>query len=420
MRAHAREFRVALLLSLTTALPAQSLAADIYRLAFGLQLRPGESTAEASIELAQDRALLREARFRAPPDKFSAFTGDGDIRRDGDFVTWLPPAGGGRMGFRTNLENRRDGGRFDSLVTADWALFRADDAFPPARVRHLAGAKSRSRLRVALPEGWSIVTPFEERPAGDYRIANPERAFDRPTGWLLAGKLGRRKEMIGDLEVSVAAPVGSGAERISMLALLRWTLPYLFQEMEGLPDRLSIVSAGAPMWRGGLSASNSVFVHAERPLLSENATSTLLHEVVHVLVPIATRPDHDWIDEGIAEYVTLRLLRDSGTISALRFQKAIDGFAARGQSAARDLAAVHARGDLRARAVATFAELDTELAALTDGDADIYDLIRRLRAVGAPIDAERLRDEARALTGAKTIDSLTFDPAQSRDSNLTK
>ena len=70
--------------------------------------------------------------------------------------------------------------------------------------------------------------------------------------------------------------------------------------------------------------------------------------------------------------------------------------------------------------VATFAELDTELAALTDGDADIYDLIRRLRAVGAPIDAERLRDEARALTGAKTIDSLTFDPAQSRDSNLTK
>ncbi len=367
------------------------------------------------MELAQERAALREARFRAPPDKFSKFSGDGEIRREGDFVTWLPPAAGGRISYRTNLENRRDGGRFDSLVTPDWALFRADDAFPPARVRHLAGARSRSSLRIELPDGWSVVTPFAEGPAGDYLVENPERAFDRPTGWLIAGKLGRRKDLIGDLEVSVAAPVGSGVERVSMLALLRWTLPYLFRETDTLPDRVSIVSAGEPMWRGGLSASNSVFIHAERPLLSENATSTLLHEVVHVLIPISTRPDHDWIDEGIAEYVTLRLLRDSGTISALRFRKAIDGFAARGESAGRDLATVHARGDLRARAVATFAELDQELADRTDGDADIYDLVRRIRAIGEPVDAQRLREEARALTGAKTIDALDFDRAQPRE-----
>lgn len=420
MKFHWRGCRVALLISLATTAPAPSVAADAYRLAFGLRLRAGDSTAEASLELAQDRALLREARFRAPPSRFSAFKGDGEIRRDGDFVTWLPPVAGGRISFRVNLENRRDGERFDSLVTPDWALFRADDAFPPARVRHLAGARSRSSLRVRLPDGWSVVTPFAARPAGGYLVENPERAFDRPTGWLIAGKLGRRKDMIGDLEVSVAAPVGSGAERISMLALLRWTLPYLFRETATLPDRLSIVSAGEPMWRGGLSASNSVFVHAERPLLSENATSTLLHEVVHVLLPISTRPDHDWIDEGIAEYVTLRLLRDSGTISAMRFRKAIDGFAARGKSDVRDLATVQARGDLRARAVAIFADLDEELAALTDGDADIYDLVRRIRASGEPIDAQQLHEEARALTGAKTIDALEFNRAQSNDSNLTK
>jgi len=401
--------RILAIVLLACGLPAQQAAADAYRLNFELHLRADNPLADASIELAQDEHLLREARFRAPPERFGNFRGDGEIRRDGEFVTWLPPKSGGRLRFFANLEHPSTNGYFDSLVTPDWALFRADDAFPAARVRHRKGARSSSRLRVSLPDDWSITTPFAAGPAGDYLIDNSERAFDRPTGWLIAGKLGRRNDTISGIKVSVAAPINSGVERISMLALLRWTLPYLARETDELPHRLSIVAAGDPMWRGGLSASNSVYMHAERPLLSENGTSTLLHEVLHVLLPVPTQSEYDWIDEGIAEYVTLRLLRDSGTISPARFQKAIDGFAARGKSAAADLVTRNATGAVRAGAVAVFAQLDVELAALTDGRVDIYDLVRRVREVAIPLNTERLRDAALALTGATVIESLQID-----------
>ena len=405
----ARACRVLQIATLVAALPANVLADDLYRLAFHLSLEAGEPVAKVSLTLTQDTSLLREARFRAPPDRFSDFVADGNLSRDGDFVTWRPPAEGGRIEFRTDLENRRNGGRFDSLVTNDWALFRADDAFPPARIRQRAGARSRSSLSVSLPDGWSIITPFAKGPADNFVIENPARAFDRPTGWLIAGKLGRRKDTIAGMEVSVAAPVGAGVERISMLALLRWTLPYLEREIERLPTRISIVSAGDPMWRGGLSAPNSVYVHADRPLLSENSTSTLLHEVVHVLMPVDTEADQDWIDEGVAEYVTLRLLRDSGTISPKRFQKALDGFGERASPVAAGLNTRSAAGNVRARAVTIFAELDAEIRRLTDGEADLYDLLRRTRQAGQPLDIDRLRATALDLTGATEIESLPAD-----------
>jgi len=388
---------------------AAAAATDTYRLTYEFRLVANNPQAEASIELVQDEPLLREARFRAPPDRFSEFAGDGRITRDGDFVIWMPPPTGGRIEYHANLDHRRAGHRYDSLVTADWAVFRGDDLFPAARVTQRAGSRARSILLVRLPKKWTVITPYAESPTGGYLIDNPDRAFDRPTGWLIAGKLGRRTDMIDELAVSIAAPVGSGVERIAMLALLRWTLPYLFVETTNLPARISIVSAGEPMWRGGLSASNSVFVHADRPLLSENGTSTLLHEVVHVLLPIPTQSDSDWIDEGIAEYVTLRLLRDSGTISPARFDKAIAGFARRGRPVGNDLAAVNATGSVRARAVVVFAELDAELIALSGGKADLYDLIRQVRATGEPLDAARLRTAALELTADVELESLPVE-----------
>ena len=407
---YAARARRIVFLALLACLPAAH-AGDVYKLAFELRLRPDNPRAEAGIRLSQGDALLREARFRAPADRFASFTGDGTIERDGDFVIWTPPLSGGRIRYTVDLENERSNGRFDSLVTPDWALFRADDAFPAARVRHRAGARSRSTLAVTLPAKWTVITPFAERPAGGYLVDNPERAFDRPTGWLIAGKLGRRKDLISGVEVSIAAPIGAGVERLSMLALLRWTLPYLARETSDLPARISIVSAGEPMWRGGLSAPNSVFMHADRPLLSENATSTLLHEVVHVLMPVPTQRDHDWIDEGIAEYVTLRLLRDSNTISAERFDKALAGFAKRGKAVA-SLRTSAASGKVRARAVTVMAAVDKEIASLTDDSADIFDLVRAIRSAGEPLDANGLRAAALELTGAPKFKSLDADVVQ--------
>lgn len=392
-------------LLITTGLCSAASDERQYDLRFELQLVAGQSHAAASIELRQTDRLLREVRLQAPTPRYSEFRGDGVVTREGDTVTWLPPADGGRIEYSVLIDHQRTSTGHDALVAESWAVFRADRVFPAAWTRQRAGARSRSTLRLAVPSGWSVTTPYPNGAFGDYTVDNPARSFDRPTGWLIAGHLGRRRDLISGIHVSITAPVGIGVQRIAMLALLRWTLPYLTRELDVVPERLSVVVAGDPMWRGGLSASNSVFVHADRPVLSENGTSTLLHEVVHMMMPIAAMQEHDWIDEGIAEYVTLRLLRDSGTISKARFEAAIAEFDRRGLPAS-ELVGAHAGGAIKARAVTIFRALDDELIQASNGEADLFTLLRRLRVTGNPVGLSQLRTAALAISGQTKLESL--------------
>jgi len=391
---------------------AQSTPSD-YQLLFEVELAAGQSIAAASITLTQPESLLLELRFRAPSSQFSKFSGEGDIQRNGDEVAWRPPKSGGQLRYKVTINHERNASGFDALVSDDWALFRADDVFPPAHMRRQVGASGSSEFMLQVPGGWSAVTPFPTGPNGRSVIGNPDRMFDRPVGWIIAGHLGVRRDSISDIKVSVAAPQDAGAERISMLALLRWTLPFLTRELDALPDRLSVVSANNPMWRGGLSAPNSIFVHADRPLLSENGTSTLLHETAHVLMNFSTDTQHDWIDEGIAEYVTLEILRRSGTISRNRFKATIDTFRKRGKNVS-SMSASNSQGEITARAVVVFHGLDLEIQKISGGGADIFALVRRLILEKEPVDLQRLRELALEITAAqntsnKSLKSLAPD-----------
>jgi hypothetical protein len=389
------------ILSLAYVAPGNAQSSQsTYQLLFELELTAGQSTANAAITLSQRTSALIELRFRAPLHQFTEFRGDGKIQRAGDIVTWRPPDSGGILHYNVEINHNRNAGGFDALITDDWALFRADDVFPPARIRRKVGTTGTSSLILSVPKGWSAVTPFMKGPDNQSVVDNPKRMFDRPVGWIIAGHLGVRRDFISGIDVSVAAPKDAGTERVSMLALLSWTLPYLTRELDEVPDRLSVVSANDPMWRGGLSAPNSIFVHADRPLLSENATSTLLHETVHMLTGFPTDPDQDWIDEGIAEYLTLETLRRSGTISDKRFTAAIEGFRKRGKSV-ESLSARISKGDITARAVVIFAALDLEIQKTTDGDADIFTLLRLLMMEKTPVDVPRLRDLALEITAAE-------------------
>ena len=364
-----------------------------YQLLFEAKISAGQLLADASIGLTQPDSLLHELRFRAPAQQYSQFSGDGDIRREDDVLIWLPPPSGGKLQYRVSISHKRDGGGFDALITDEWAIFRGDDVFPAAHIRRAVGSVGRSELIVRAPESWSVVTPFASGPKNRYVINNPERIFDRPTGWMIAGKLGVRRDLIADINVSIAGPVGAGVQRTSMLALLRWTLPYLTRELDEFTNRLSIVSANDPMWRGGLSAPKSIFIHADRPLLSENATSTLLHEVAHVLMRFPTQPQHDWIDEGLAEYITLKILRRGGTISDKRFAATIDKFRDRAKTV-NSVITQTADGAIKAKGVVIFYDLDREIQELTEDRADIFDLVRRLMLENIPVDLARLRELA--------------------------
>jgi len=376
-----------------------------YQLLFEVDLTRKNGFAAARISVRQTTELLREVRLRAPTDLYKDFSGDGTIRRDGTIVIWQPPPDGGSIHYIVLIDHQRASGDFDALVTDDWAVFRGDDVFPPASITQRAGVRATSEFSARLPADWSIVTPFANAEDDRLLIDNPDRNFDRPVGWMIAGHLGVRRDNIAGMEVSIAGPTGVGIQRISMLALLRWTLPLLVTEIDSLPPRISIVSAGEPMWHGGLSAPRSLYIHADRPLLSENATSPLLHEIAHVLLPVTTADEHDWIDEGIAEYSSLEILRRSGTISDERFLASVATFARRGKHV-DNLSATHASGAVTARAVAIFHDVDNELQSLTDGRADIFDLIRLLMQRSEAVGLADLRAVAAELTDGRPLTAL--------------
>lgn len=207
-------------------------------------------------------------------------------------------------------------------MTDDWAILRMDDLFPAARVRSLKGATSISRLELHGPPGWIFESRYG-RVNDTVSLGSAERRYHRPTGWLVAGRVGYRRAKIAERLITVAAPVGQGMRRQDLLAFMRWTLPDLVSVFPDFPDRLLIVGARDDMWRGGLSGPDSIYLHTDRPMISENATSALLHELVHIATGQITAPKEDWIIEGLAEYYSLETLRRSGGISPQRHDKTL-------------------------------------------------------------------------------------------------
>ena len=378
-----------------------------YGLHYTLRLEPAEGRVYATAEVTQDRHLLRELSFDDDP-RLDGLEGDGQVARDGDRWVWQPPSGGGTLRWRVSVNHQRRGGGYDAWLGDDFGLFRAEDAIPRAASRTLKGAASNTSLQLRLPRGWSAVTEYAEY-GGRYPVATPGRRFDQPSGWIVAGRLGVRREQIAGVRIAVAGPVGHSLRRLDMLALLHWTLPELGKVVPALPERITIVSAGDPMWRGGLSAPQSFYLHADRPLISENATSTLLHEVLHLALGFGTAHGYDWIVEGLAEYYSLEMLYRSGTISRDRYLKAhadLEAWSRDADSLCRPVSS----GPVTALAVTVFAALDRETRKRTDRRAGLDEIVRALWEEDGPVDLHTLRRVAGRIAGrepaALALDNL--------------
>ena len=352
-----------------------------------------------SVEVTQNRRELRELRWRAPAS-FQHFEANPDlVQEDGEWI-WRLEATGGTLRYCVQLSHKR-GARYDALITPDWATFRADDLFPAAASVALKGSHSKTTLQFILPEGWSSITQYPETAEHVYTIANPARRFDRPTGWVQLGHLGVRRDNIAQTRVAVSAPVGQALARLELITFLTFTLPTVRDWFPAFPDRLLVVSAQDPLWRGALSGPKSLFLHAERPLVSENGTSTVLHELVHVAMQRQATKDADWIDEGLAEYLSLVLLHRAGGITDRRLKKALSQQAEWGKTA-KELARKHSQAEATAKAVTVFAALHEEM-----GDHGFRQLVRRLAEPGPAISAADLKRYANTAHG-KPVQSLPY------------
>ena len=364
---------------------------------------PAAATVRVAMHLRQSGGSLRELSF-STSRIVDEVDGDGRIESADGRVTWQPPERGGSLQWEVAISHERGNAGFDAFLGADWGVFRMEDAIPRARTRTLKGTVSRTTIDVVVPDGWSFVSeyPALERPIV---VDRPERRFDQPTGWIAVGRLGVRRDTIAGTRVAVAAPEGHGVRRLEMLALLGWTLPQLDELLPGALPRLTIASAGEPMWRGGLSAPASLFLHADRPLISENATSPLLHEVMHVALGLRPAAGFDWIDEGLAEYYSIELLRRGRAITP---ERALAAFERQADWAKRadTLCGRASTAATTARAVTLFAALDKALVAASDGAAGLDDLLPVL--AGSRADLATLTRAVHELVG-ETPDLLHVD-----------
>ncbi|AOE84390.1 hypothetical protein [Pseudomonas sp. TCU-HL1] len=368
-----------LLSSLLLTLSAPLWAAKKVDLDYQVRFLPESDQAEVSLVLEKGD-VVRSLRFDLG-DKgyYSDFKASGSWTQDDPtHGTWVPGSGKASLSYKVRISHPRGDGRFDARMTPDWALLRGDDLVPSARLDMLDGVDLLARLQFELPKGWqSVETGWSRVGKNRFRIDNPERMFDRPTGWILAGKLGSRRATLGATDVTVSSPVGEGMRRMDILTMLTFVWPHAQEVFPREPGKLLIVGANDPMWRGGLSAPNSYFMHSARPLVSENGTSSLVHELVHVLSRISDTDRSDWISEGVAEYYAIELVRRAGGLGDDRYE-AIRKQLRQWSKKVDSLRGEQASGPVTARAVLLLQDLDKEIRLRTDGKHSMDDVARGL------------------------------------------
>lgn len=387
-------------------LPAAALCSDTadYPLHYRVTFDPETDSATVSIELPQHDGLVKEIDFKLDTALHSELEANGELTVNDGRAVWIPPEEEARLTLRARITQQRDEDEYDALMTDDWAIFRGDDLVPPARVTTTPGAESRARLTFSLPDHWtSVTTGWEKLDAREFRIENPERRFSRPTGWMIAGRLGTRIDRLGDTLVAVSAPRGSELRRMDVLTFLNVVWPELEKAFGDTPPVLAIIGHGDPMWRGGLSGPNSLFLHADRPLVSENGTSALVHELMHVITRIDSRDDHDWIPEGLAEFYSFELLHRAGAMTDRRRERILEDLADWGEGV-ETLIMPHSSGATTARAVMLFEAMDREIRSESDGKHSLDDVVKAL----IPIRQVTLEDLRTATTGliGKSPESL--------------
>ncbi len=352
-------------------------AAKRIDLDYRVQLVPELDQARVEMVLEKGEAVRGIVVLHDDP-RYTDFEADGEWVPEEGRSIWRPSPGKARLRWNVQVTEARANGALEARMTEDWALFRGEDLLPTMELTQAEGVELVTRLQFALPKGWrGVETGWPRIGENRFRIDDPSRLFDRPSGWMLAGRIGSRRAKLGETNVTVAAPIGEKVRRMDILTLLTFVWPEAQNAFHRSPKKLLIVGAGDPMWRGGLSGPNSLYMHAERPLVSENGTSSLVHELVHVFTRIRDTDQSDWITEGLAEYYAIELLRRAGGMTEERYQqvrKHLIGWSRDVKSLRTD----NATGPITARAVLYLQDLDREIRQASKNRHSLDDLTRAL------------------------------------------
>lgn len=359
-------------------------AAKKVDLDYHVHLLPQSDQAEVRVTLAQGSAVRSLDFDFSDTQRYSDFKADGQWQLSTGATPgsarghWAPAQGKASLTYRVKVSESRQSGRYDTRMTANWALMRGEDLVPPARLDQQDGTELVARLEFELPPGWkSVETTWPRIGKNRFRIDNVSRLFDRPTGWMLAGTLGSRRTRLGETDVTVTAPQGQGMHRMDVLTMLTFVWPKVQEVFPRNPAKLLVVGAGDPMSRSSLAGKDSIYLHSGRPLVSETGSSPLVRELVHVFGRINDNHRSDWISEGLAEYYSIELVRRAGGMSDERYQ-ALNRKMTLASRKVTTLRGEHVSGATLSRAVLLLQELDREIRLQTRDQRSLDDVSRAL------------------------------------------
>lgn len=362
----------------------QAYASDSYKLDYQAAYDQSQKGFRVSIVIEQGNGLDRMT-FSNAEGRYQQIRANGKLILAQDKVEWVLPRQEARMEYFVPIIQQKGEGKFDAYATEDWAIFRGDNLVPAFTTYEKQPVFARARLNFVLPKGWGAESAWEKKDNNSFVIDNPERQFDRPVGWFVIGNIGTRQTKVAGTSLVVASPKGSGMQRMEALTFFSFVWPEIKKTFGTVPDKLLIAGAPDPMWRGGLSASNSLYLHINRPLVSENGTSPLFHELTHMITRISgvetDKTNDDWIAEGLAEYYSFELLYKAGGISKARKTKILKKLAGWGKDV-KHLRKSKSTGPVTARAVVLLAELDEEIRSQSKHDlADVTRILMKKRRV---------------------------------------
>ncbi|WP_157484829.1 hypothetical protein [Gilvimarinus polysaccharolyticus] len=386
-----------LILTMLGVLNSHASDKQSYLINYRVDLSQSDTHAFVRIELGDDSGLS-EIDFNLDEHLHHNIKANGELTLKNGRALWQPPTDNPWFSLEVSLNHKRRNGGYDSLRATDFAIFRGDDLIPPAIVRGRKGIESQATLHFTLPSDWpSVNSGWEKTAEGNFIIDNLERRFDRPTGWFIAGKLGPRRERLPTTHIAISGPAGEDIRRMDLMSFVMLNWPTLSQIVGKTPPKIILVMAGDPMWRGGLSGPNSLFVHTARPMVSENGTSTLLHELIHTLTRIRGAKGDDWIAEGLAEYYSYTVLHRAGGLTDDRLAR-VENWLSNWSKDIKTLRGGASSGERTARAALLFGELDAEIRSRTNGEKSLDNATRAMMQLGK-VSLEQLRDIAQELTG---------------------
>ncbi|MFK3799553.1 hypothetical protein [Pseudomonas sp. NPDC088444] len=365
---------------------------------YHVTLLPQSDQAEVRVTLEQGSVVRSLNLNLGEQGYFSDFAADGQWTTEpapsGTALRgiWKPAIGKATLTYRVRIDRpavdtHSDKPRYDSRMTAEWALFRGEDLVPAARLDQQDGVRLQARLTFDLPPGWrDVETSWPRIGKNRFRIDNASRLFERPTGWMLAGNLINRRAHLGDTDVTVSAPKGQGMRRMESLTLLTFVWPRLQAIFPRTPGKLLVVGAADSMARNASAGHDSIYLNSNRPLISESGASPVLRELVQVFARVQTKDRSDWIRAGVAEYYAVELLRRSGGMTEDRYQD-WQSILTRVGRKVTTLRAVHVDQAMTARAALLMGALDQEIRRKTDDQKSLDDVMQGLVRMG-PVTTE--------------------------------